>query len=88
MKQQEGKTVSVQVEQDKDILEKVKEILNKEWVNMLISSILIMITFISWLVVNDLIGNKLRTETKALGYTMVIISVMAQLYMQIKILFL
>lgn len=55
---------------------------------MLISSILIMITFISWLVVNDLIGNKLRTETKALGYTMVIISVMAQLYMQIKILFL
>lgn len=31
-KQQEGRKVSVQVEQDKDILEKVKEILNKEWV--------------------------------------------------------
>ena len=29
MKQQEGKTVSVQVEQDKDILQKVKEVLRK-----------------------------------------------------------
>lgn len=29
MKQQEGKIVSIQVEQNKDILEKVKELLNK-----------------------------------------------------------
>ena len=30
MKQQEGKKVSVQVEQDKDILQKIKDVLNKE----------------------------------------------------------
>lgn len=32
MKQQEEKKVLVQVEQDKDILDKVKALLNKEWV--------------------------------------------------------
>lgn len=30
MKQQEGKTVSVQVERDKDILEKIKEVLQRD----------------------------------------------------------
>ncbi|MFQ3902734.1 hypothetical protein ABLV98_05850 [Staphylococcus sp. 50Mo3-1] len=55
---------------------------------MLISSILLMAMFIAWLVINDLFGNKLRTETKVLGHTMIIIGVLSQLYTQIKILFL
>jgi len=57
-------------------------------VNILINSILLMAIFIAWLIVNDLLGNRLRKETKVLGYTMIIIGVMAQLYMQMKILFL
>lgn len=87
MKQQEEKK-GLEVQDTKDILQKVKEVLNKEWVNVLISSILLMAMFIAWLVINDLFREKLRTETKVLGYMMIIISVMAQLYMQIKILFL
>ena len=38
MKQQEEKKGLVQVEQDKDILDKVKALLNKEWVWMKIQS--------------------------------------------------
>lgn len=56
--------------------------------DMLISSILLMAMFLAWLVINDLFREKLRTETKVLGYTMITISVFALLYLQVKILFL
>ncbi|WP_210133647.1 hypothetical protein [Staphylococcus sp. GDY8P131P] len=55
---------------------------------MLINSILLMAVLIAWLIVNDLFGSRLTKETKVLGYTMIIIGVMSQLYIQIKILFL
>ena len=54
---------------------------------MLINSILLMAILIAWLIVNDLFGNKIRTETKTLGYTMITISILAQLYLQIKLFF-
>lgn len=54
---------------------------------MLISSILLMAMFIAWLVINDLIGNKLRTETKVLGHMIITVGLIVQLYIQIRILF-
>jgi len=55
---------------------------------MLINSILLMAVLIAWLIVNDLFGSRLTKETKVLGYIMIMIGVISQLYMQIKILFL
>jgi hypothetical protein len=47
-----------------------------------------MAVLIAWLIVNDLFGSRLTKETKVLGYIMIMIGVISQLYMQIKILFL
>lgn len=54
---------------------------------MLINSILLMAIFIAWMIVNDLFGNRLRTETKVLGHMMITVGIIVQLYAQIRILF-
>lgn len=54
---------------------------------MLINSILLMAILIAWMIVNDLFGSRLRTETKVLGHMMITVGLIVQLYIQIRILF-
>ena len=54
---------------------------------MLVNSILLMAIFIAWMIVNDLFGSRLRTETKLLGHMMITVILIVQLYIQIRILF-